>query len=61
MRVLCKVITDADQRFVTCVTVNNNRQNLVQILKYEFLREFRVRDFPVSSRLHITGKLHFTR
>lgn len=30
IRVLCKVITEADQRFVTRVTVNNNRQNPVE-------------------------------
>jgi hypothetical protein len=30
MRVLCKVITDADQKFVTRVTINNNRQNPVE-------------------------------
>ena len=30
IRVLCKVITDADQKFVTRVTVNNNRQNPVE-------------------------------
>lgn len=30
IRVLCKVITDADQRFVTQVTINNNRQNPVE-------------------------------
>lgn len=30
IRVLCKVITEADQKFVTSVTVNNNRQNPVE-------------------------------
>ena len=30
IRVLCKVITDADQNFVTRVTINNNRQNPVE-------------------------------
>ena len=30
IRVLCKVITDSDQRFVTRVTINNNRQNPVE-------------------------------
>lgn len=30
IRVLCKVITDAEQRFVTRVTINNNRQNPVE-------------------------------
>lgn len=30
IQVLCKVITDADQKFVTRVTVNNNRQNPVE-------------------------------
>ncbi|SRR6266478_2011183 len=30
IRVLCKIITDADQKFVTRVTVNNNRQNPVE-------------------------------
>jgi hypothetical protein len=30
LRVLCKVITDADQKFVTRVTINNNRQNPVE-------------------------------
>jgi hypothetical protein len=30
IRVLCKVITDSDQEFVTHVTVNNNRQNPVE-------------------------------
>jgi hypothetical protein len=30
MRVLCKVITEADQKFVTRVTINNNRQNPVE-------------------------------
>jgi hypothetical protein len=30
VRVLCKIITDADQKFVTRVTVNNNRQNPVE-------------------------------
>lgn len=30
IRVLCKVITKADQKFVTRVTVNNNRQNPVE-------------------------------
>lgn len=30
IRVLCKVITSADQTFVTRVTVNNNRQNPVE-------------------------------
>ena len=30
MRVLCKIITEADQKFVTRVTVNNNRQNPVE-------------------------------
>ncbi len=30
IRVLCKIITDADQMFVTRVTVNNNRQNPVE-------------------------------
>lgn len=30
IRVLCKVITDADQEFVTHVTINNNRQNPVE-------------------------------
>jgi len=29
-RVLCKIITDADSRFVTRVTINNNRQNPVE-------------------------------
>jgi hypothetical protein len=28
--VLCKIITDADQKFVTRVTINNNRQNPVE-------------------------------
>lgn len=30
IRVLCKIITEADQKFVTRVTVNNNRQNPVE-------------------------------
>src|SRR4029079_15553024 len=30
IRVLCKVITRADQKFVTSVTINNNRQNPVE-------------------------------
>jgi hypothetical protein len=30
IRVLCKIITEADQDFVTRVTVNNNRQNPVE-------------------------------
>jgi len=30
IRVLCKVITSADQKFVTRVTINNNRQNPVE-------------------------------
>lgn len=30
IRVLCKIITSADQRFVTRVTINNNRQNPVE-------------------------------
>lgn len=30
IRVLCRVITDADQKFVTNVTINNNRQNPVE-------------------------------
>ncbi len=30
IRVLCKVITGGDQRFVTRVTINNNRQNPVE-------------------------------
>ena len=30
IRVLCKVITQADQKFVTRVTINNNRQNPVE-------------------------------
>ncbi len=30
IRVLCKVITRADQKFVTRVTINNNRQNPVE-------------------------------
>lgn len=30
IRVLCKVITDADQKFITRVTINNNRQNPVE-------------------------------
>ena len=30
VRVLCKIITDADQKFVTQVTINNNRQNPVE-------------------------------
>jgi len=30
IRVLCKIITKADQKFVTRVTVNNNRQNPVE-------------------------------
>jgi hypothetical protein len=30
IRVLCKVITDAEQKFVTRVTINNNRQNPVE-------------------------------
>jgi hypothetical protein len=30
IRVLCKIISDADQRFVTRVTINNNRQNPVE-------------------------------
>lgn len=30
IRVLCKVITKSDQKFVTRVTVNNNRQNPVE-------------------------------
>lgn len=29
-RVLCKIITDAEQKFVTRVTINNNRQNPVE-------------------------------
>lgn len=29
-RVLCKIITSADQKFVTRVTINNNRQNPVE-------------------------------
>jgi len=29
-RVLCKIITDADSKFVTRVTINNNRQNPVE-------------------------------
>jgi hypothetical protein len=28
--VLCKVITEADQKFVTRVTINNNRQNPIE-------------------------------
>ena len=28
IRVLCKIITEADQKFVTRVTINNNRQIL---------------------------------
>jgi hypothetical protein len=30
LRVLCKVITEADQKFITRVTINNNRQNPVE-------------------------------
>jgi hypothetical protein len=30
IRVLCRIITDADQKFVTGVTVHNNRQNPVE-------------------------------
>ncbi len=30
IRVLCKIITEAEQRFVTRVTINNNRQNPVE-------------------------------
>lgn len=30
LRVICKIITDASQEFVTMVTVNNNRQNPVE-------------------------------
>lgn len=30
IRVLCKIITDADPKFVTRVTINNNRQNPVE-------------------------------
>ena len=30
IRVLCKVITEADQKFVTRVTINNNRQNPIE-------------------------------
>lgn len=30
MQVLCRIITEADQKFVTRVTVNNNRQNPVE-------------------------------
>ncbi|HRJ59402.1 MAG TPA: AIPR family protein [Anaerolineales bacterium] len=30
IRVLCKIITDGDQKFVTRVTINNNRQNPVE-------------------------------
>ncbi len=30
IRILCKVITNADQKFVTRVTINNNRQNPVE-------------------------------
>jgi len=30
IRVLCRIITDADQTFVTRVTINNNRQNPVE-------------------------------
>jgi len=30
IHVLCKIITDADQKFVTSVTINNNRQNPVE-------------------------------
>jgi hypothetical protein len=30
IRVLCKVITSSDQKFITRVTVNNNRQNPVE-------------------------------
>jgi AIPR protein len=30
VRVLCKIITKADQKFVTRVTINNNRQNPVE-------------------------------
>ena len=30
IRVLCKIITNADQKFVTRVTINNNRQNPVE-------------------------------
>jgi len=30
IKILCKVITDADQKFVTRVTINNNRQNPVE-------------------------------
>lgn len=30
MHVLCKIITEADQKFVTRVTINNNRQNPVE-------------------------------
>jgi len=29
-RVICKIITEADQKFVTRVTINNNRQNPVE-------------------------------
>ena len=30
IRVLCKIITDAEQKFITRVTINNNRQNPVE-------------------------------
>jgi len=30
LRVLCKIITDASQEFITTVTINNNRQNPVE-------------------------------
>ena len=30
IRVLCKIITEADQKYVTRVTINNNRQNPVE-------------------------------
>ena len=30
IRVLCRIITNADQKFVTRVTINNNRQNPVE-------------------------------
>lgn len=49
IHVLCKIITDADQKFVTRVTVNNNRQNPVEpwnlhandIIQLELQEKFR--------------------
>jgi hypothetical protein len=50
MRVLCRIITEADQKFVTIVTVNNNRQNPVEpwnlrandLIQLELQDKFRV-------------------